>query len=70
MKRRGFIVMLAGGFLFATGNCPAVCNSLLVQVFEGGRQLVQTRPGRKGLALGDYFIQWYGQSSFLIYSGS
>ena len=71
MKRRGFIVMLAGGFLFLLREiAQAVCNPSLVQLFERGRQLVQARPGRKGLALGDYFIQWYGHSSFLIHSGS
>jgi L-ascorbate metabolism protein UlaG (beta-lactamase superfamily) len=71
MKRRGFIVMLAGGFLFLLREITeAVCNPSLVRFFERGRQLVQARPGRRGLALGDYFIQWYGHSSFLIHSGS
>ena len=71
MKRRGFIVMLAGGFLLLLREiAQAVCNPSLVRLFERGRQLVQARPGRRGLALGDYFIQWYGHSSFLIHSGS
>jgi L-ascorbate metabolism protein UlaG (beta-lactamase superfamily) len=70
MKRRGFIVLLAGGILFLLrGISEAICNPALVRLFEQGRKLVQARPGR-GLSLGNYFIQWYGHSSFLIHSGS
>jgi L-ascorbate metabolism protein UlaG (beta-lactamase superfamily) len=70
MKRRGFVVALAGSFfLLLRGIAQSVCNPSLVRLFDRGRQLIQARPGR-GLALGDYFIQWYGHSSFLIHSGS
>jgi L-ascorbate metabolism protein UlaG (beta-lactamase superfamily) len=70
MKRRGFMLVLTTGLVvLLRGIAQAVCNPSLVRLFERGRQLVQSRP-RKGLALGDYFIQWYGHSSFLIHSGS
>ena len=70
MKRRGFII-LAGGALgsWLHDLAYAVCNPSLVRLFGTGRQLIQSRPGRAP-ALGDYFIQWYGHSSFLIHSGS
>jgi L-ascorbate metabolism protein UlaG (beta-lactamase superfamily) len=70
MKRRGFIGLLAGGVLLSLRNlAQAFCNPALVQLFEQGRQFIQARPG-KNLSLGNYFIQWYGHSSFLIHSGS
>ena len=70
MKRRGFIGLLAGALLLAARRvAQAFCNPALVELFEQGRHFVQVRPG-KGPALGDYFIQWYGHSSFLIHSGS
>ena len=70
MKRRGFIGFLAGWILLALrGIAQAFCNPALVRVFEQGRQLVQVRPGKEP-ALGNYFLQWYGHSSFLIHSGS
>ncbi len=70
MKRRGFIALLAGGFVISLrGIADAVCNPALVRIFERGRRMVQARPGRAP-ALGSYFIQWYGHSSFLIHSGS
>jgi len=70
MKRRGFIGLLAAGILLPLRSlAQAFCNPALVQLFEQGRKLVQARPG-KTPSLGDYFIQWYGHSSFLIHSGS
>jgi L-ascorbate metabolism protein UlaG (beta-lactamase superfamily) len=70
MKRRGFIALLAGGILlWLRGIGDAVCNPSLVRLFGRGRQLTQTRAGR-GPTLGNYFLQWYGHSSFLIHSGS
>ena len=70
MKRRSFIGLLAGTILvLARGVAQAICNPSLVNLFEHGRRLLQTRPG-KGPSLGHYFIQWYGHSSFLIHSGS
>ena len=70
MKRRGFIGLLAGGVLLSLRSmAQAFCNPALVKLFEQGRQLIQARPG-KAPALGNYFIQWYGHSSFLIHSGS
>lgn len=75
MKRRSFIGALTT-FLFLPLReiVEAVCNPSVVRHFHGGRHLVQSRatpanPG-KSLALGSYFIQWYGHSSFLIHSGS
>ncbi len=70
MKRRGFIGLLAMGFLvLLRGLAQAICNPSLVQLLGQGRQLIQARFGR-GPSLGNYFIQWYGHSSFLIHSGS
>ena len=70
MKRRGFIGLLATWILLQLrGIARAFCNPALVQLFDQGLQLVQVRPGNRP-ALGDYFVQWYGHSSFLIHSGS
>lgn len=73
MKRRSFIGALASFLLLPLREIvQAMCNPSVVQFFHQGRQLVQARgnnPG-KGLALGSYFLQWYGHSSFLIHSGS
>jgi L-ascorbate metabolism protein UlaG (beta-lactamase superfamily) len=70
MKRRGFIGLLAAGFLILIrGVAQAVCNPSLVHLLGQVRQLVQVRSG-KSPSLGHYFIQWYGHSSFLIHSGS
>ncbi len=70
MKRRGFISLLATSLLLLLrGIAQAICNPSLVHLFDEGRKLVQARPG-KGPALGHYFIQWYGHSSFLMHSGS
>ena len=70
MKRRGFIALVAGGLVYWFHEVAhAVCNPSLVRLFAKGRQLVQSRAGRAP-ALGDYFIEWYGHSSFLIHSGS
>jgi L-ascorbate metabolism protein UlaG (beta-lactamase superfamily) len=70
MKRRGFIALAGASLVYWLHDVAyAVCNPSLVRLFDKGRQLVQSRSGR-GPALGDYFIQWYGHSSFLIHSGS
>lgn len=70
MKRRGFIALAAGGLVYWFHELAhAVCNPSLVRFFGKGRQLVQSRQGGVP-SLGDYFIQWYGHSSFLIHSGS
>ena len=70
MRRRGFIAALASVFLLALRNwARAFCNPSLVQWLGEGRRLVQIRPG-KAPALGNFFIQWYGHSSFLIQSGT
>jgi len=70
MRRRGFIGLLASAFLLALKNwARAFCNPSLVQMIGEGRRLVQIRSG-KTPALGNFFIQWYGHSSFLIHSGS
>ena len=70
MKRRGFIALgAAATWCLLRGVAQAVCNPALVRLFGQGRQLVQARSG-KGPSLGNYFLQWYGHSSFLIHSGS
>ena len=70
MRRRSFIGWLAAALLLPLrGIVQAFCNPSLVHLFEHGKKLVQARPGR-GPALGHYFLQWYGHSSFLIQSGS
>jgi L-ascorbate metabolism protein UlaG (beta-lactamase superfamily) len=70
VKRRGFIAFAAAGVAYCFHELAhAVCNPSLVRIFGSGRHLVQSRPGRAP-SLGDYFIQWYGHSSFLIHSGS
>lgn len=72
MKRRGFLGLLGAAFLLPLrGIAEAICNPSLVRLFRGGTNLVQTRGGAvKSPALGSYFLQWYGHSSFLIHSGS
>jgi L-ascorbate metabolism protein UlaG (beta-lactamase superfamily) len=70
MKRRGFVGLLVAAFLLAIrGVAQAVCNPSLVRLLGQMRQLVQSRSGKEP-SLGQYFIQWYGHSSFLIHSGS
>ncbi len=75
MKRRSFIAALTTFLLVPLREIvEAVCNPSVVHFFHHGRHLVQTRGNStspdKSLALGSYFIQWYGHSSFLIHSGS
>jgi L-ascorbate metabolism protein UlaG (beta-lactamase superfamily) len=70
VKRRGFIAFAAAAVAYCFHELAhAVCNPSLVRIFGSGRHLVQSRRGRAP-SLGDYFIQWYGHSSFLIHSGS
>jgi L-ascorbate metabolism protein UlaG (beta-lactamase superfamily) len=70
MKRRGFIGLIAALILLPFKNLAhAFCNPALVRLFGQGRQLVQARSGAKP-SLGNFFIEWYGHSSFLIHSGS
>ena len=70
MKRRNFINSLVGAMVLVfRGVGQAICNPSLVHLFGQGRTLAQHHPIR-GLKLGDYFIQWYGHSSFLVHSGS
>jgi L-ascorbate metabolism protein UlaG (beta-lactamase superfamily) len=70
VERRGFIGLLAGVFLLPLrGLAEAVCNPSLVRLLGAKRELIQARSG-KSPALGNYYIQWYGHSSFLIHSGS
>lgn len=72
MKRRSFIGALTSFLLLPLREVvEAVCNPSVVHFFHHGRQLVQTRGNTgKSPALGSYFLQWYGHSSFLIHSGS
>ena len=70
MKRRGFLGFLAGSLLLPLGRTVhAICNPSLVRLLGEGRDLAQVRAG-KGPRLGQYFVQWFGHSSFLIHSGS
>jgi L-ascorbate metabolism protein UlaG (beta-lactamase superfamily) len=70
MKRRGFIGLLTGCLLLGWRRvAEGVCNPALVDLLERGRSLVQARGGRSP-RLGQYYIQWFGHSSFLIHSGS
>jgi L-ascorbate metabolism protein UlaG (beta-lactamase superfamily) len=70
MKRRGFIGFVAALVLLPFKNlAQAFCNPALVRLLGHGRQLVQARSAGKP-SLGNYFIEWYGHSSFLIHSGS
>lgn len=70
MKRRGFIGVLTALLLLpARRAAHAVCNPSLVRLLEQGHDLVQIR-ARRTPRLGDYFVQWFGHSSFLIHSGS
>lgn len=69
MKRRGFLGLLTAFVLLPLRRVAhAVCNPSLVRLFDQGH-LVQLRPVGTP-RLGDYFVQWFGHSSFLIHSGS
>ena len=70
MRRRNFIGLLVGwALLLPRRLAQAFCNPALVRLFDGERDLVQLRPGATP-KLGNYFVQWFGHSSFLIQSGS
>ena len=70
MRRRNALAFLAGWLLLLPRRvAEAVCNPSMVRLLEGGRDLVQLRPGRSP-RLANYSIQWFGHSSFLIQSGS
>jgi L-ascorbate metabolism protein UlaG (beta-lactamase superfamily) len=69
MKRRYFIALCAGWALLVARRVYAFCNPALVRLFGGGPDRVQIRPGPTP-KLGNYFVQWFGHSSFLIQSGS
>lgn len=71
MRRRGFMGLLgAVVWLPLRGIAHAICNPSLVRLLGQERDLVQVRSRGKGPGLGNYFIQWFGHSSFLIHSGS
>jgi L-ascorbate metabolism protein UlaG (beta-lactamase superfamily) len=70
MKRRYFMALCAGwALLLARRAAQAFCNPAIVRLFGGGRDLAQVRSGPTP-QLGNYFVQWFGHSSFLIQSGS
>jgi L-ascorbate metabolism protein UlaG (beta-lactamase superfamily) len=69
MKRRYFIALCAGWALLLARRVYAFCNPALVRLFGGGPDRVQIRPAPTP-KLGNYFVQWFGHSSFLIQSGS
>ena len=72
MRRRNFVGLVGAACLLPwRGLAEAVCNPSLVRLFQQGKQLIQARGGNgKSPALGSFFLQWYGHSSFLIHSGS
>jgi L-ascorbate metabolism protein UlaG (beta-lactamase superfamily) len=71
MKRRGFIGLVAGCFLFTLKSAAsAICNPAIVRLLGKGRDKVQVRRGGRSPSLGQYYIRWFGHSSFLIHSGS
>lgn len=72
MRRRNFVSLVGAAWLLPLrGLAEAVCNPSLVRLFQQGKQLIQARGGNgKSPALGSFFLQWYGHSSFLIHSGS
>ena len=72
MRRRNFVGLVGAAWLLPwRGLAEAVCNPSLVHLFQQGKQLIQARGGNgKSPALGSFFLQWYGHSSFLIHSGS
>lgn len=62
--------MLAGVLVwFVRSVAHAVCNPSLVRLLGETRDLVQIRR-RAGPRLGQYYLEWFGHSSFLIHSGS
>ena len=70
MRRRGFIGLLAGLVLLSLRRlAEAVCNPFLVRQMDRGRDLVKIRAGSRP-RLGQYFVQWFGHSSFLVRSGT
>jgi len=70
MRRRGFIGFLTSALLLGLKKrVQAFCNPSLVDLIGEGRRLAQVRSG-KTPALGNFYIEWYGHSSFLIHSGS
>lgn len=70
MKRRGFVGLLVGLFLLPLRRIAhAICNPALVRLFDNRRDLLQVRSGITP-RLGQYYVQWFGHSSFLIHSGS
>lgn len=70
MKRRLFLGSLISFMLLPLRRAAqAICNPSLVRLLQPERELVQARsPGTP--RLGQYFVQWFGHSSFLIHSGS
>jgi hypothetical protein len=72
VRRRSFLGLLAGLLLLPARAARALCNPALVEWFGRARALVQVRPeaARRAPRLGNYFVQWFGHSSFLIQSGS
>src|SRR3954463_14431087 len=70
MKRRNFIGLVAVLFVGALrAVAHAFCNPALVNLFSQSRDFLQVRSGTRP-QLGNYYLQWYGHSSFLIHSGS
>lgn len=70
MKRRGFISFLVELFL-----CPlrrvaeAICIPNFVRLVDRGQDWVRARSGGDA-RLGQYFVQWFGHSSYLVCSGT
>lgn len=70
MKRRSFVGALIASCLMPFRRlAEALCNPALVEGTHPGPTRVQVRP-RAVPRLGEYYLQWFGHSSFLIHSGS
>lgn len=70
MKRRGFLALLMGFLLISIRRVAhAICNPSLVRLLDQTPDRVQIRQG-SGPRLGQYDLEWFGHSSFLIRSGS
>ena len=70
MKRRGFLAWFVSMLLLPFRQvAEAICNPAFVRRLSPERDLVQAR-GIAASQLGDYTLQWFGHSSFLIQSGT
>jgi len=69
MRRRTFLTLSSLLLLVPRRVVQAFCNPSLVELFDKRRALVQARGSGPTPKLGNYFVEWFGHSSFLIQSG-